>query len=138
MKEDWKPCPTLPGYEASTLGRIRCVPFEGRMPHGGKRMYSGKAWPGSWANSSGQGRYIFRYRGKTYKVARIVCAAFHGAPPSGAVCEHLNEDSRDNRPGNLLWSTQKANLNRPKFKAYCRTRFGKNSPVAKGRARETA
>ena len=131
--EAWKRCPLLPEYQASTLGRIRRYPFQGRMPHGGKRVYGGKAWPGSWANGSGQGRYTFRFRGKTYKVARIVCAAFHGKPPNGAVCEHHNENGRDNRPENLLWSTQKANLNRPKFKAYCRSRTGENSPTVKAR-----
>lgn len=74
------------------------------------------------------------YRGKTYKVHRLVCEAFNGPPPfQGAVCMHLDEDYRNNRPDNLAWGTQKENLNAPGFIAYCRSRTGENSPTAKGR-----
>ena len=123
--EKWLVCPTLPEYEANKLGFIRCRPFAGKTPYGGRRSYGGKAWTGVWAKAGASGRYIFRFRGKTYKVARIVCAAFHGSPPGGAVCEHLNENPRDNRPENLSWSTQKANLNRPKIKQYHRSVCGR-------------
>lgn len=62
-------------------------------------------------------RMIFRFRGKTYKVHRAVCEAFHGAPPfGGAVVMHLDEDGRNNVAENLRWGTQRENLNAHKFR----------------------
>ena len=46
---------------------------------------------------------------------------------------HLNEDSSDNRPENLMWGTQKENLNAPGFIAYCKGRTGENSSYTKGK-----
>ena len=96
---------------------IRRVPFIGKMPHGGTRIYGGKAWSGCWDGT----RYILQFRGKSYKVARLVCEAFHGTPPPWTpVCMHLDENSRNNCPKNLGWGTQKENMNAPKVKAYHR------------------
>lgn len=130
-EEKWARVPFLPQYEASSLGRIRCVPFIGKMPHGGARAYGGKPTFGQWARCDE--RYVMHYRGKTYRVARMVCAAFHGPPPPGAYCLHIDEDSRNNKPENLKWGTQKENLNAPGFLEYCRSRTGDNNPVIKGR-----
>lgn len=113
------------------------VPKVGKMPYGGERQYSGRARVGQWA--ADHKRYIFYYRGKTYKVARLVCEAFHGpAPFKGAVCMHLDENARNNRPENLRWGTQKENLNAPGFLNYCRARVGENSPSAKHQKRKAA
>ena len=102
------------------------------MPNGGVRTYGGKPWPGVWEPA--EGRYILMYKGKTYRVARLVCEAFHGPPPLGKpFCLHDDEDSRNNKPGNLLWGTQKENLNAPGFLAYCRSRTGEDNPFMKGR-----
>lgn len=104
------------------------------MPHGGKRIYGGKEWFGVWAKDTR--RYIVSYKGKTYKVARLVCEAFHGPQPlpyPDSVVIHINENSRDNRAENLKWGSQKENLNCDGFKAYCRARLGDNSPSAKAR-----
>lgn len=65
------------------------------------------------------------YRRKTYRVARLVCEAFHGSPPDGADTIHIDEDPRINRPKNLKWGTRKENLNCPKFKTYCAEVFAK-------------
>lgn len=101
------------------------------MPRGGTRLYSTKPREGSWDGS----RFIFycrRYK-KTLKVGRLVCEAFNGAPPfPKAVAMHLDEDSRNNKPGNLKWGTQKENLNAPGFLEYCRSRTGRNNPRIKG------
>lgn len=101
------------------------------------RHYKTKPVLGYWAASSPRnGRYILyskRFK-KTLKVARLVCAAFHGPPPfEGAVTMHLDENSRNNRADNLAWGTQKENLNAPGFLAYCRERTGENNPYLKGR-----
>lgn len=84
------------------------------MPHGAKRTYGGHAWMGCWDG----GRFILQYRGKTYKVHRLVCEAFHGpAPFEGAVVMHLDEDARNNRPENLAWGSQRENLSAPGYRA---------------------
>jgi hypothetical protein len=123
--EIWQPVPSVPGYEASNLGRVRAAEWRSST-----RAYGGVAWLGSWTGK----RYIVRFRGKTYKVARLVCEAFHGPPPPGRpLCLHLDEDARNNRADNLKWGTQKENLNMPKFLTYCRSRTGDNNPYRKGR-----
>jgi hypothetical protein len=46
-------------------------------------------------------------------VHRLVCDAFHGAPPSPKhTVDHINHDRADNRPSNLEWVTQKENVRR--------------------------
>jgi hypothetical protein len=38
------------------------------------------------------------------------------------VCMHLDENSRNNKPENLAWGTQKENLNAPGFIDYCKSK----------------
>jgi hypothetical protein len=130
--EEWRPVPSAPHILASSMGRVMLAPYEKKMPwHHGTRKYGGHAHYGVWSN----GRFVWCARGKNYKVARLICEAFHGAPPTTrAVCMHLNENARDNRPENLKWGTQRENLNAPGFLAYCRGRTGENNPNVKGRA----
>lgn len=114
--EMWRAIPSLPEYIASSHGRLMCLPWGGRMPGGGARPYGGKPTHGVWSPTDN--RFILQYRGKTYKVARLICEAFHGAAPVGKpVCMHLDEDSRNNRPGNLAWGTQAENMNAPGYLA---------------------
>lgn len=105
-KEIWKTVPSTPHIEASSFGYVRTV----NMATGRR----GKERRGSWDGE----RFITQIRGQNYKVARLVCEAFNG-PPSGEknVCIHLDEDSKNNTPENLAWSTQEHNLNMPLFKS---------------------
>ena len=62
-----------------------------------------------------------QFQGKTRRVARLVCEAFHGKPPfEGADTMHLDENSRNNCPTNLAWGTRQENLNFPGVKKYHR------------------
>jgi hypothetical protein len=130
--EEWKSVPSLPEYLASSLGRIMRAPHQKPLPNGGMRTYGGKPWFGVW--HSEEQRFAIRYRGKNHKVARLVCEAFHGlAPFADARVLHVDENSRNNRPDNLKWGTQKENLNAPGFLEYCRSRVGEASPSFKAR-----
>lgn len=134
-KEIWRSIPSFPDYIACSSGHLMRVPFRGAMPNGGLRPYGGDIVTGAWDGK----RYIIVHKGKTYKVHRLICEAFHGPPPfEGAVCMHLDENSRNNRPGNLKWGTQKENLNAPGFLEYCRGRTGENNPFIKGRRKKEA
>ena len=114
--EEWRLIPSLPEYEASNHGRIRRIPWEGPMPNGGVRIYGGKSWYGVWEKV--EKRYIMQFRGKTHRVAKLVCEAFHGQSPPNSDSMHLDENSRNNKPTNLAWGTRKENLNFPKVKDY--------------------
>jgi hypothetical protein len=135
LHEEWRDVSSMPGVQASSLGRIRLKPYEAPMPRGGVRTYGGGSpVSGVWCNR--HKRMVWRYRGKNLKIARLVCEAFHGAPPfDKAVCMHIDENSRNNRPENLSWGTQRENLNAPGFLAYCRSRLGEKSPMTKHRSR---
>jgi hypothetical protein len=51
---------------------------------------------------------------KYINVSILVCAAFHGERPSAKEVSHLNGNSLDNRPENLMWETHKENIARKK------------------------
>jgi hypothetical protein len=108
------------------------------MPNGAMRWYRSQPTFGYKVPMSGLAgfRMILRINGlgKTFKVARLVCEAFHGPPPvERAVVMHLDDDPGNNRPENLKWGTQKENLNAPQFIAYCKSRTGDKNPFRRSR-----
>ena len=134
--EEWRQSPSLPSYEVSSLGRIRCIPYERITPTGKVVTHGGKEWYGcrAYAPSGRPSRVIFRARGKTYKVHQLVCEAFHGPAPEGALYVlHIDENPFNNRADNLKWGTQKENLNAPGFLEYCKSRTGDDNPARKGK-----
>ena len=111
------------------------------MPNGGVRTYAPKPSDG-YEEKTATGRpgvpkrriiRVGRLK-RTFKIAQLVCEAFHGPKPfPKAVTIHLDEDPSNNVTENLKWGTQKENLNMPKFKEWQRTvRIGDNSPTRKG------
>ena len=135
--EVWRPIPSIPGGAASSFGRVwfpskKSTP----LPGGGFRDYHTRpVWGSEEKSSTGREgspkRRICTWRGKTYKVHRLVCEAFHGpAPTPSAIVLHLDEDSSNNRPDNIRWGTRKENQNFPKVKAAFRARLGEKSPLA--------
>jgi hypothetical protein len=129
MEEVWKQVPSYPDIWASSLGRIKMSSIYRSLPNGGSRSYEVKPTYGheekkaSGRNGVGKRRILRSSRHKkTFKVHRLICEAFHGLPKKGKeVCIHINEDPTDNRPENLMWATQKENLNMPLVKEYHRS-----------------
>lgn len=123
MEEMWKTVPSVPEMSASSLGRVLVASSQAKMPHGGLRWYRPKPTYG-YEEKKATGRpgvgkrkiiRVGRLK-RTFKIARLVCEAFHGPAPSGmSVTIHIDEDPTNNRPENLRWGTQKENLNMPKF-----------------------
>jgi hypothetical protein len=137
-EEIWKPVPSKPGVMASSWGRIKLPESKIEMPNGGVRIYKTKPVYGSICRSNRGAKHEYRnVMSKQFgnlKIHRMVCEAFHGAPPfDRAVVIHLDENGLNNKPENLKWGTQKENLNMPKFIEYCRSRTGENSPSHKGK-----
>lgn len=59
---------------------------------------------------NGHGYVVFKHDGKSCRFNRLVCATFHGPPPSpDSVADHKNRDRSDNRAANLHWVTKSEN-----------------------------
>lgn len=120
-EEVWKTVPSAPWFLVSSFGRVMVAEHEVKLPNGGVRKYGGKPHYGVWNKTDR--RFITVHKKKTYRIAPLVCEAFNGAKPfPSAVCMHGDEDSRNNRPWNLSWGTQKENLNAPGYIASKRQR----------------
>lgn len=80
-----------------------------------------------------RGYFNVTLRGDDWKkrlfVHHLVSLAFHGVRPEGTVVTHLNGDSADNRPENLAYRTQAANIN-DKWK-HGTMKYGAGSYLAK-------
>lgn len=142
-EEIWVPVPSKPGIMASSFGRIKLPDREARMPHGGMRKYITKPTYGIVTKASKTARHTYMGIYNSFfgnmKIHRLVCEAFHGAPPDDKpYVIHIDEDAHNNRPENLRWGSQKENLNMPKFIEYCKGRTGENSPVVKHRSKADA
>lgn len=135
--EEWRPVLSVPGVIASSFGRVKFPDTTAQMPHGGLREYKTKPIFGQKRRASKTARHEYYgvlYRGKNYKIHRLVCEAFHGSPTKDRkFVLHADDNALNNRPENLSWGTQKENLNAAGFIEYCKSRTGKNSPLTKGK-----
>jgi hypothetical protein len=93
--EEWRPTPEAPGYEASSLGRVRGPGgILKQIPNrDGYLMVSVKI-DGVWTSR---------------QVGACVCAAFHGPRPEGHEADHRDTHRQRNTPGNLRWLPQGVN-----------------------------
>ncbi len=112
MKEQWRSVPGYPGYDVSTLGRVRswkprryCAPkpsapriLRGWInPKSGYRMLTLGGYDGTkvWNTS----------------ISKIVLLAWRGPKPTKTmVARHLNDKKLDDRLTNLRWGTQQQNI----------------------------
>ncbi|MFN3317575.1 MAG: NUMOD3 domain-containing DNA-binding protein [Allorhizobium sp.] len=129
--EDWRPVPTMPHIEASTLGRLRYIgPPRRRMQPGHiiPQQTDALGYKGAAIPLVGDGPA----RSQRHAVHRLVALAFHGLPPLSnqrIVVGHLDDDPGNNRPENLKWMTQRENCNAPGCKAkHLRNNSGSRHP----------
>ena len=104
MTETWTPAYGWHNYDVSSEGRIQRV-VGGRGCRVGHIM-------SQRINRDGYA-CVTLYRNNTkrgYLVSRVVCASFHGPPPTDSHhAAHTDGDKLNNRPGNLRWATQEEN-----------------------------
>ncbi|ATN88920.1 HNH endonuclease [Mycobacterium phage ThreeRngTarjay] len=114
LTERWMPIPGLPGYEASSLGRVRSLPRRITQVRYGKShaiTAKGRVLKPRMIN----GYLVVQPRRPDHSiwsagVHRLVLMAFSGVHHPTLDCRHLNGDRMDNRPENLEWGTRLDNL----------------------------
>lgn len=123
--EIWEDIPRHPGYQASTLGRIRSTDritlCKTKRTSPRKRL--GKNLKPFYKTN---GYLRVDLCGKCYTVHSLILTTFKGERPKGCVAMHLNDKKDDNRLINLKWGTQSENaFDAIKNKLYVHGRLGR-------------
>lgn len=105
-RELWADCVGHPGYQVSTLGRIRSCKKHGWRGGEGADWHSVKGYVGK------NGYRVIVVTGRTkHYVHRLVAEAFLGAPPPGKTqVAHWDGDRLNNAPSNLRWADGYENM----------------------------
>lgn len=107
MIEEWRPVVGFPDYEVSSLGNVKRV-TPSRRNHKPRTLKP-------WINNHGYSVIDLSHpdiKG-TCKllISRLVCEAFHGAPPSSLHhAAHGDGEPSHNYPDNLRWATRSENM----------------------------
>lgn len=119
--EEWRPIPSHPTYEASSLGRVRS------LRHREPLLLRGSI------NGAGYRQVTLRHDGdrKYATVHALVAEAFHGPRPEGMEVRHLDGSRTNNQPANLRWGTASENR-------YDSVRHGTHPMVARRNRQERA
>lgn len=108
--EEWRPVDGYPGYEVSSLGRVRSWRTHRGVP--GPRILK----PGRGS----KGYLVVRLAGAAQKVHRLVAEAFLGPMPDGLQTRHLDSNNQNNAAANLAYGTQLENMaDRVALKDHC-------------------
>jgi len=105
--EEWRPIDGHPGYEVSSLGRVRSY----------RRRHNGLAGEPRLLKQSLTDKGYLRVGlrradgtgSRTIYVHKLVLTAFVGPAPEGMECRHLDGISQNNRLDNLAWGTDAEN-----------------------------
>ena len=113
MTEEWRPVEGYEDrYEVSNLGRVRSVDrVNDYGRHYKAKMRKQKVGQHGYMEITLTGPGPRETRLKTFRVQRLVAAAFIPNPQGLPEVNHLNEDKTDNRVCNLCWSSRVENLN---------------------------
>lgn len=105
MSEKWLPVVGFPDYKISSIGRVKRAGPDKQGKNDGKIIKG-------WICNSGYHQVRIRLDGiyHTLLVHRLVCHAFHGAPPT---CKHhathRDGNKKNNRMENIRWLTASEN-----------------------------
>lgn len=106
--EEWRDIPGHIGYQASSLGRIRCNSGMGarKIPSDNWRILK------PWADSKRRITIATSHAGvvKKHRVHVLVLEAFVGTRPPGMVACHYDGDCTNNAIDNLRWDTPSGNI----------------------------
>ncbi len=111
-EEEWRDIPGYPGYQASSLGRIRSLDRLDTLPGGFARKRKGRILRGN--KSHGKQGYLV-YTPSVNSVVttvsghRLVMLAFAGPPKAGQIIRHYDGDGSNNSITNLRYGTHKEN-----------------------------
>lgn len=101
--EEWRDIPGFPGYQASSIGRIRS-----------NLLFRGKSWKILSPFQGPDGYLTFAFRknitSSMIRVHQMVALTFHGYPPPGYQVHHIDEKKTNNRPENLEYKPIKNHL----------------------------
>jgi hypothetical protein len=104
-REEWRAIPDHPGYEASSLGRLRSIDRIVSDKNGRPMRYRGTLLR---ISKSKNRRYqtVHLGEGHSANLHTIICRVFHGPPPTPKhEVAHWNNNGHDNRETNLRWAT---------------------------------
>lgn len=107
--EEWRAIADAPGYEVSSVGRVRSWRKDG--PGNVRRMEPRILSP--WHDKGGYASVRLPRDGKWQKrmVHHLVLESFIGPRPAGMECRHYPENNpRNNRVENISWSTHVVNI----------------------------
>lgn len=110
MTEVWKPIPSLPGYEASNLGRVRSVDRFVPVTSRGKTVMRKQAGKLRKAIDNGAGYlHLHTTRNDHRYVHRLVAEAFLGPIPKSMWVCHNDGNPANNVVENLRYDTAQNN-----------------------------
>lgn len=105
--EEWREIKGYPGYEISSVGRVGSwkPARNNAQPPSTRRILKERFC------RDGYRRAALTHKGKekTFRVCRLVAAAWHGEPRAGDVVRHLDGTRDNDTPENLKWGTPKEN-----------------------------
>jgi len=106
---EWRDIPDCVGYQASDDGRIRSIDRTITDARGHSRRLRGMELK-PYIDRDGYLRV--NPQQVPIGVHRLVCMAYHGHAPEGAIhVAHKDGDPANNKPNNLYWATQSDNEN---------------------------
>ena len=116
-EEQWRACPSWPGYQASNVGRVM-------SPLGCLQKMR--------MNNLGYLKVAGVRRGaekKAQSAHRMVADAWLGKCPKGKEVDHKDHDKANNRPENLQYITHRQNIIRAREAGRFPDTTGRNSPL---------
>ena len=107
--EEWRNIPGYPGYQASSLGRVRSLDRVDTLPGGFTRKRKGRVLRGH--KSHGYVMYTPSVNSVITTVTghKLVMLAFAGPPKDGEIVCHYDGDRSNNAVANLRYGTHKDN-----------------------------